>query len=87
MAARVHKIRHDEGTRAKIKAAQLINRLTKHVMADKPIMDASQVSAAKVLLGKILPDLATTQLTGDPNNPVETHSVIEQRIVDPSHSG
>lgn len=83
MAARVHKIRHDEGTRAKIKASQIINRLQKHIMADEPMMDASQVSAAKVLLGKVLPDLASTQLTGDPDNPVEGHTVIEQRIVDP----
>lgn len=85
MAARVHKIRHDEGTRQKIKAAQIINRLHRHVMADAPIMDASQVSAAKTLLGKVLPDLAVTQLQGDPDNPLKHHAVIEQVIVDPKN--
>ena len=81
MAARIHKIRHDEETRAKIKAAQLINRLHKHVMAPQPLMDASQVSAAKTLLSKVLPDLATTQLTGDPDNPLQGRLVVERQIV------
>lgn len=54
--------RHNETTRAKIQAAQLINRLTKHVMADKPIMDSSQVKAAQVLLSKTLPDLSAVSM-------------------------
>ena len=62
MAAR-NRISHDENTRKKIQASQLINRLTKHALSDAEIMTQSQVNAAKVLLGKILPDLRSTELT------------------------
>lgn len=54
--------RHHEDTRKKIKAAQLINRLEKHVFADVPVLDASQVNAAKTLLNKVLPDLQSTTM-------------------------
>lgn len=59
MAGRKPGFRHNEDTRAKIKAASLINRLYDHVMADQPLLDASQVNAAKALLNKVLPDLAS----------------------------
>lgn len=62
--------RHNEETRAKIKAAQIINRLESHVFASTPIMDASQVNAAKALLNKVLPDLSATTLSGDPDAPL-----------------
>jgi hypothetical protein len=55
--------RHNEDTRKKIKAAQIINRLEKHVFSDKPILDASQVNAAKALLNKVLPDLQAVDMT------------------------
>lgn len=64
MAGRKAGFRHNEETRAKIQTSQLINRLTKHVMADDPIMDSSQVNAAKALLNKVLPDLKATELSG-----------------------
>lgn len=56
MPARTRKIRHDENTRAKIQAALIINRLQGHVMGDVQL-DAAQVSSAKTLLNKVLPDL------------------------------
>lgn len=64
MAARKNKIRHDEDTRAKIQAAQIINRLHGCVMGTVEL-SAQQVSAAKTLLAKVLPDLTATELTGD----------------------
>ncbi len=57
--------RHNEDTRAKIKAQQLINRLQKHVDADQPLLDASQVNAAKALLNKVLPDLKPVDYDGE----------------------
>ena len=57
--------RHHEDTRKKIQAAQLINRLEAHVMAEKPILDASQVNAAKALLNKVLPDLSAVSVDGE----------------------
>jgi len=68
---------HPDEVRQKIQASQLINRLMKHVNSDKPIMDSSQVTAAVKLLGKVLPDLSATTLSGDPENPVQTVTKIE----------
>lgn len=85
MAGRTAGFRHNDETRAKIQASQLINRLQAHVDSDKPLLDASQVNAAKALLNKVLPDLSSVELTGDPDNPV-AHKV-EMHIVDPSDKG
>lgn len=64
MAARIKKIRHDEDTRKKIQAAQLINRLTAHAMGEVE-MQPSQVRAIEVLLRKILPDLSDVRMEVD----------------------
>lgn len=64
MPARVKKIRHDDETRSKIQAAQIINRLQGCVMG-KVTLDAQQVSAAKALLNKVLPDLQAVQMKAD----------------------
>ncbi|MCP4410091.1 MAG: hypothetical protein GY807_20570 [Gammaproteobacteria bacterium] len=79
MAGRGSGFRHNDNTRKKIKAAQLINRLQKHIESDKPLMDASQVNAAKALLNKVLPDLKAVEHSGDPDSPI-VHQ-IERRIV------
>jgi hypothetical protein len=84
MAGRKAGFRHNEDTRAKIQAAALINRLTDHVMADAPIMDASQVNAAKTLLNKVLPDLASVQHSGDADNPVQLVHRLERVVVRPT---
>jgi hypothetical protein len=72
MAAR-DRIQHDENTRKKIQASQLINRLTNHALADEDIMSQSQVNAAKVLLGKILPDLKAMDIVADVEHDGELH--------------
>lgn len=64
MPARNRKIRHDDETRAKIQAAQIINRLHKCVMGEVELSSA-QVSSAKTLLGKVLPDLQAVTLEGE----------------------
>jgi hypothetical protein len=81
MAGRKAGFRHNEDTRAKIQATQLINRLMQHVMSDAPLMDASQVNAAKTLLGKALPDLAAVQHSGDAEQPLRM--IFERRVVKP----
>ena len=65
MAGRKAGFRHSEETRQCIQAAQLINRLEEHVFADAPLLDASQVNAAKALLAKVLPDLKAVEHSGD----------------------
>lgn len=69
MAAR-KQLWHPDEVRQKIQASQLINRLTQHSLSKKPIMDASQVSAANILLRKAIPDLVATTISGDPNAPI-----------------
>ncbi len=62
---------HPADVRQKIQVSQLINRLTNHALSDDPIMDASQVNAAKILIGKAIPDLSAVTLGGDEENPVK----------------
>lgn len=62
MAARTTRIQHDENTRKKIQASQLINRLKDHILADEDKMSASQVNAALGLLKKALPDLKQQEI-------------------------
>lgn len=68
MAGRKPGFRHNEETRAKIQTSALIKRLSDHIMSPEPIMDASQVNAAKVLLNKVLPDLKAMELKGQGEN-------------------
>ena len=70
MAARKQRW-HPEEVRKRIQASQLINRLQKHALADAPIMDNSQVTAARALLNKVLPDLTEAALTGAGGGPLQ----------------
>ena len=63
MAAR-KQLFHPDEVKKKIQASQLINRLQAHVFSDEPLMDASQVSAAVKLLGKVVPDLKAVEHSG-----------------------
>lgn len=74
MAAR-KQLWHPDEVRKRIQTSQLINRLTTHALSDKPIMDASQVTAAVKLIGKVVPDLSSATLKGDADEPIRT--VIE----------
>lgn len=77
MAKRTRKLFHDDKTREKIQASQLVNRLQSHIFThkhdpdfEKKYMEPSQVKAAETLLRKILPDLQAQQLSQDPENPI-----------------
>src|SRR5687767_12025687 len=72
MAARTRKLRHDEETRGRIKASQLINRLQDHVLSDVE-MSPTQLNAANILLKKVLPDLTENSSTLE----IEHRFVIE----------
>lgn len=64
MPARVNKIRHDENTRAKIQAGNIITRLTMFINGEIK-MEAAQVTAALGLLKKSLPDLTSVEHSGE----------------------
>ena len=68
MAARTRKTSLTDSWRAKIRASMLVNRLQNHV-AGRISMSNTQVKAAQILLGKIVPDLARTELTGADGEP------------------
>jgi hypothetical protein len=63
MPARTRKIFHDDETRAKIQAAQIINRFMACLNGEIELT-AAQVSCGKTLLNKVLPDLQATSVTG-----------------------
>lgn len=86
MAARSNKIRQDEQTRAKIQAALIIGRLQDCVLG-KVVLDAQQVSSAKALLNKVLPDLQSVEVNAD-----VTATVVASKPLSPDewaaqHSG
>lgn len=69
MAARKEKINHDEKTKRLIQASQLLNRLISHANGEIELSQ-SQINAAKIVIGKYIPDLKAIELSGDPNKPV-----------------
>ena len=68
MAARL-RARHQDEVREKIRASQLINRLTDHAFG-KVELSQTQVRAIEILLKKSIPDLSSVALSGDPEHPV-----------------
>jgi hypothetical protein len=79
MAARTRKILHDDETRAKIQAAQIINRMM-GCLNGELMLDSNQVSCGKALLNKVLPDLQSTTVKGDEENPLQLVSKVERII-------
>jgi len=63
MAAR-NKAWTPEKVRERIQTSMLINRLSDHALG-KTEMSATQVRAAEILLKKAVPDLTSTELTGE----------------------
>ena len=52
--------------RVKIQNSNILNALIEHVVGERE-MSSTQVSAGIALLRKIMPDLATTTIQGDPD--------------------
>lgn len=69
MAARKNKITHEEKTKDLIRASQLLNRLTQHAKGEVE-MSQSQVHAAKIVIGKAVPDLRAIEHSSDPEKPM-----------------
>lgn len=51
--------------RDSIATSAILNRLKEHTLADGDIMTTSQVAAARLLLGKTMPDLKAIEVSGD----------------------
>lgn len=81
MAARTNKPEHADKTKRLIQASQLINRLNSHALGEVE-MTQSQVNAAKIVIGKVIPDLKSIELSGDADNPI-AYSEVVRTIVKP----
>lgn len=69
MAARINKINHDEKTKRLISASQLLNRLISHANGEIELSQ-SQVNAARIVIGKSIPDLKAVEHTGPEGGPM-----------------
>jgi len=69
MAARTRRTELDKEWRARIQVSMLFECLQKHA-AGKLKMSATQIRAAEILLRKVVPDLSSTTVSGDPDNPL-----------------
>jgi hypothetical protein len=58
-----------EAVRSRIQGSVIADQLQKHVLGAVE-MSPTQVSAALGLLRKVAPDLASTELKGDPTRPI-----------------
>lgn len=76
MAARTNKRLHSERDKLRIRASQLLNRLNLFAYG-KVRMDAAQVMAARVVIGKVVPDLKSIEVTGDPEKPLAHSLTVE----------
>jgi hypothetical protein len=76
MAARTNKRLHDEQTKRRIQASQLLNRLESYAKG-KIDMTQGQVMAAKVVIGKSIPDLKSIEYSGNDDKPVQRHMIVE----------
>ena len=62
MAARKEKITHDDKTKRLIQSSQLLNRLISHANGECELT-ATQINAAKIVIGKYIPDLKAVELS------------------------
>ena len=63
MAARKNKTLHDDKTKERIRASQLLNRLNSFANGELELSSA-QVNAAKIVIGKVVPDLKAIEHSG-----------------------
>ena len=83
MAARINKPLHNEQTKRRIQASQLLNRLDSFANG-KLEMTQAQVLAAKIAIGKSIPDLKSIEYSGNDERPVQRHMTVT--FVSPKHS-
>lgn len=74
MPARTRKISLTDSWKAKIRASMLLNRLQDHAIG-KVDMKSTQVKAADIVLRKMVPDLARTEMVGDGGGPLTVEIV------------
>lgn len=76
MAARTNKPLHDARTKDRIRASQLLNRLTLFANG-KCELSPAQVQAAKIVIGKIIPDVKALEVSGPEGGPLQARISVE----------
>jgi len=76
MPARTRKVKHSENDKGRIRASQLLNRLALHAN-NRVEMSATQVLAARVVIGKVIPDLKAIEVAGAGDKPLSHHVTVE----------
>jgi hypothetical protein len=76
MAARTNKPNHDERTKERIRASQLLNRLNDFANG-KVELSPAQVQAAKIVIGKIVPDLKAVEHSGPNGGAIQSQVSVE----------
>lgn len=66
MPARTRKIKLTEEWKEKIQLSMIINRLNSHIKGDLEL-SSTQIRAAEILLRKLIPDLARTEVKQETN--------------------
>lgn len=69
MPARINRLTHSKKDKDRIRASQLCNRLDSFVRGEI-VLSPAQVQAAKILIGKVVPDLKSVELTGAEDKPL-----------------
>ena len=90
MAARLRP-RHQDDVRAKIQSVQLVNFVQTYALTGLDTgghdVNPARIQAARILLDKTVPSLSSTELTGDPDKPVELKATVEFVNADPATKG
>lgn len=76
MAARKRKTELTDAWKEKIKISVIALRLYDHIQG-KNEMSATQLKASDILLKKMVPDLARSEVTGEDGGPVQTVTRVE----------
>lgn len=76
MAARTHKVTLTDTWKDGVRASHIMKRLFDHALGENE-MTATQIKAAQIVLGKIIPDLARTEVAGDAENPIAVTATFE----------
>jgi hypothetical protein len=77
MAARL-RAKHQDEVRTKIQTSQLINKLQEHALSEgESEISASRMKAIEILLRKSLPDLSSTELTGEGGGEIDMSITVK----------
>lgn len=76
MATRLRRSHQDE-IRTKIQTSQLINVLENHALGITEELSNSRIKAIELLLNKTLPNLQSTEISGDEDSPLNVVTKIE----------